>query len=179
MKKTNKISLLLIAGLLISGIFYIFYVKSKVSSIHALRSSLREIVLNVSDTEGQRSVQDIEFAELFPVKSDMARFIEDLYLISKKHEIKNLYFEQKERELLDTATGNIMKAMPASGKKPNVIYSYPVKVNFHSGFRGQAEFIREIQNMKRLVTIKTLKVRRDEGLLATEMVVNIYSMEAR
>lgn len=179
MKKSKKVFMLLVAGLVVSGLFCIFYVKSKISSIKTLRSSLSEIVLRVSDADQQRNAQGMEFGELFPGKSDIAGFMEEIYLISNKYDIKNLSFEQKDRELIDLGSGNIIKAMPASGQKSNVMYSYPVRISFYSGYRGQAEFIREMQNMKRLVTIKNLKVRRDQGLLATDIVVNIYSAEAR
>lgn len=179
MKKTSRLFLILVAGVLVSGIVYVFYVKSKISSIHALRSSINEAASMVAARDEQGTQNESEFGGLFPVRSDIAGFMEEIYVISKKYDIGNLTFEQKDRELIDLGSGNIIKAMPVSGKKPNIMYAYPVRISFSSGYRNQAEFVREMQNMKRLVTIKNLKTRRDAGLLATEMVIVVYSAEVR
>ena len=40
-----------------------------------------------------------------------------------------------------------------------------------------AEFIREIQDSQRLVSIKNLKVTKGKDLLSADLVLNIYSME--
>lgn len=179
MKKSRIVFILAATVIVISGMLFSFYVKSKISSLKSLRASTEELQKNnqaaiEKDTGGIKNLK-----ELFPQSDNITGFIENAYRISKMRDIKNLTFEQKSREFVDLGSGKILKAMPVSGQKPKVIYSYPIKISFNSGYRDMAEFIREIQNQDRLVTIESLIVKRDKGYLSAEVVVNIYSTEER
>jgi len=179
MKKPKITFLIVLTAVIVSGLLFSFYVKSKFSSIKSLRASIEELQKDnqASIEEDTGGIKNLK--ELFPQSGNITEFIENVYRISKLRGIKNLTFEQKRRELIDLGSGKILKAMPVSGQKPGVIYSYPVKISFNSNYRNMAEFIREIQNQDRLATIESLMVKRDIEYLTVDMFVNIYSTEER
>jgi len=179
MKRQKIAFILVVTAVIVSGSLFSFYVKSKVSSIKSLRSSIRNYdkvkdVITAKETVGINNLK-----ELFPETGNIPGFIENTYMISKKYSVKNLTFEQKGREFIDLGSGKVLKELPAVKQKVKVIYSYPVKINFYSGYRNMAEFIREMQNQERLVTIHGLTIKRDKETLAAEMVVYVYSTEER
>ena len=179
MKKPKITFILVLTAVIVSGFLFSFYVKSKLSSIKSLKASIEELQKNSQvaiekDTGGIKNLK-----ELFPEAGNVTEFIENAYRISKLRGIKNLTFEQKNREFIDLGSGKILKAMPVSGQKPRVIYSYPIKISFNSNYRNMAEFIRELQNQNRLATIESLMVKSDIEYLTVDMVVNIYSTEER
>ena len=132
---------------------------------------------NLSNEKYPEELKNLK--QLFPEISNITEFIENAYHISKRYSIRNITFDLKGSEFIDLSSGKILKALPASGQKPKVMYSYPVTINFNSGYRDMAEFIREIQNQERLITIKSIKVKpeKEKDYLSVEMVVNIYSTE--
>ena len=179
MKKPKIAFIIVLTAVIVSGLLFSFYVKSKISSIKSLKASIEELQKDnqasiEKDTGGIKNLK-----ELFPQYGNITGFIENVYRISKLRGIKNLTFEQKSREFIDLGSGKILKAMPVSGQKPQVIYSYPIKLSFNSNYRNMAEFIREIQNQDRLATIESLMVKSDIEYLIVDMVVNIYSTEER
>ncbi len=179
MKKPKIAFIIVMTAVIVSGLLFSLYVKSKFSSIRSLRASIEELQKNnreavEKDTGGIKNLK-----ELFPEAANITAFIENAYRISKLCGIKNLTFEQKSREFIDLRSGKILKAMPVSGQKPRVIYSYPIKISFNSGYRNMAEFIREIRNQDRLAAIESLTAKRDIEYLTVDMVVNIYSTEER
>lgn len=179
MKKMKVAFILLMTAVIVSGLLFSLYVKSKISSIKRLQSSIAELQENsqISIKEEAGAIKDLK--ELFPDEGNTTESVEKAYRIAKSHGIKNLVFEQRSRELIELGSGRILKTMPASGKKPKVVYVYPIKISFNSGYRNMAEFIREIQNQNRMVTVENLIAKRDTEYLSVEMVVNIYSTEAR
>jgi Tfp pilus assembly protein PilO len=182
MKKQKTTFILVVTGLVVSGLLFSLYVKSKISLLNSLRSSISFIQVSYLDnkltnekySEGLKNLK-----QLFPETSNITEFIENVYNISKKYSIKNIVFDLKNREFVELSSGKILKALPISGQKPKVMYSYPVTINFNSGYRDMAEFVREIQNQERLVTIKSIKAKpeKEKEYLTVEMVVNIYSVE--
>lgn len=179
MKKPKIAFIIVLTAVIVSGLLFSLYVKSKFSSIRSLRASIEELQKNNRDAVEKDTGEIENLKELFPEAADITAFIENVYRISKLQGINNLTFEQKNRELIDLSSGKILKAMPVSGQKPRVIYSYPIKISFNSGYRNMAEFIREIRNQDRLATIESLTAKRDIENLTVEMVVNIYSTEGR
>ncbi len=179
MKRQKITFILLLTAVVVSGALFSFYAKSRIASINSLRSSIKSFdrVRDVSDIKDTGEIRNLK--ELFPEKADIAGFIENIYPVSKKYFVKNLTFEQKGREFIELNSGKVLKALPAAGQKTKLIYSYPVKVNFYSAYRNMAEFVRVIQNQERLVTIDSLKVKRDKETLAVEMAVHIYSTEEK
>jgi Tfp pilus assembly protein PilO len=179
MKRPKILFLLILAAVILSGIIFFFYAKSAFSSIKNLRASIAEFQKKSQEELNKNTgvIQNPE--ELFPEKGNISEFIENAYRTSKQRGVRNLSFEQKTTEFIDLSSGKVLKSIPVSEKKPRVIYVYPVKFSFDSGFRNMAEFIREIQNQKRLVTIQSLTVKRDIDHLSTDMVIAVYSMEER
>jgi Tfp pilus assembly protein PilO len=178
MRKPKIIFIIAITALIISGLIFSLYVKSKISSIKSLRASINELQKSSNLTMEEENTEAIRnLKELFPEKENITKFIESAYRISKARSIKNFTFEQKSRESIDLASGKILKVMPAQGQRPKVIYSYPIKISFNAGYRNTAEFIRGIQNQNRLATLDSLLITSDNEYLAVEMVVTIYSME--
>lgn len=179
MKKPKIAFIIVMTAVIVSGLLFSLYVKSNFSSIRSLRASIEELQKKNREAVEKDTGEIENPKELFPESADIAAFIENAYRISKLRGIKNLTFEQKGRELIDLGSGKILKAMPVSGQKPRVIYSYPIKISFNSGYRNMAEFIREIRNQDRLAAIESLTAKRDIEYLTVEMVVNIYSTEER
>ncbi|MBM4147358.1 MAG: hypothetical protein FJ240_13975, partial [Nitrospira sp.] len=158
----------ILAAVILSGIIFFFYAKSAFSSIKNIRVSIEEFQKK-SREDLKKNTSGIQNPkELFPEEGNITEFIENAYSTSKQRGIRNLSFEQKTTEFIDLTSGKVLKALPVSGKKPGVIYVYPVKFSFDSGFRNMAEFLREIQNQKRLVTIQSLTVKRDMDHLSTD-----------
>jgi len=179
MKKMKVAFILLVTAVIVSGLLFSLYVNSKISSIKRLQSSIAELqensLINVKEETG--AIKNLKV--LFPDEGNNTESVEKAYRIAKSHGIKNLVFEQRSRELIELSSGKILKTMPASGKKQKVIYVYPIKISFNSGYRNMAEFIREIQNQDRMVTVENLTAKRDTEHLSVEMVVSIYSTEER
>jgi Tfp pilus assembly protein PilO len=176
MKKQKIFFIAIVTAVVVSGLLFSVYCKYKIASMKSLRTSIEAIqgsTLRVERDSGDREL----LSKLFPEKASITEFIEDIYEVSKQQSIRNLFFEQKNQEFIELSSGKILKALPATGEKPKVLSSFPVKITFHSGYRNMAEFVREIQNRERLVTVESLKAKRDKGFLAVEMVVDIYSTE--
>ena len=179
MKKMKGAFFLLIAAVIVSALLFAVYVKAGLSSIKKAQASIEELqkssqVTPEGDPETIRSLR-----ELFPAEGAVTEYIEKAYWIAKSHAIKNLVFEQRSREFIDAGSGKVIKTLPASAQKKAVISVYPVKISFTSGYRDMAEFIRELQNQPRMVTIENLAAKRDIDHLSVEMILNIYSAEER
>lgn len=179
MNRQKILFLAIVAAVILSGTAFFFYAKSAFSSIKTLRVSIEEFQKK-SQEDLKKNTGGIQNPrELFPEEANITEFIENAYSASKQRGVRSLTFEQKTTEFIDLSSGKVLKSIPVSGKKPRVIYAYPVKFSFDSGFRNMAEFIREIQNQKRLVTIQSLTVKRDIDHLSTDMVIAVYSMEEK
>ena len=177
MKKQKIVFIALITAVAVSGLLFSLYCKSKIASMKSLRTSIEAIQGSALRVEKESEDKET-LIKLFPEKASLMVFIEDIYGLSKQRGIKNLFFEQKSQEFIDLSSGRVLKALPLTGIQPKVLSSFPVKITFHSGYRNMAEFVREIQNQERLVTVKNLRAKHDKGFLAVEMVVDIYSSEA-
>jgi Tfp pilus assembly protein PilO len=179
MRKPKIAFILVVAVLIVSGLLFSFYVKSKISLLSSLRSSIQGLYLDNKLTNEKYSEELKNLKQLFPEMSNITEFIENVYQTSKKYSIKNITFDLKNREFVELSSGKILKALPISEQKPKVMYSYPITINFNSSYRDMAEFVREIQNQDRLVTIKSIKAKpeKEKEYLTVEMVVNIYSVE--
>jgi Tfp pilus assembly protein PilO len=179
MKKMKVAFMLLIAAVLVTGLLFAMHVTSKRSSIKKMRSSIEELQKGSQTTVEEDTEKISNLRELFPADGAVTEYMEKAYWIAKSHAIKNMVFEQRSREFIELGSGKVLKALPASAQKPKVIYVYPVKISFTSGYRNMAEFIRELQNQPRMVTIENLTATRDTEHLSVEMVLNIYSAEER
>jgi Tfp pilus assembly protein PilO len=164
----------MVAAVVVSGIAFSFFVAAKVSSINALRSSIEKLYGSGGEIIAGRDKEPAEvdnLKKLFPKTSNVTEFVEDVSRISKRRALRNLVFEQR------STHGRSLKAVPPSPQ--SVIYVYPFKMSFNAGYRDMAEFLREIENQERLVTIESLVVKRDKDGLAVDMGVNVYSTEER
>jgi Tfp pilus assembly protein PilO len=165
---------------IISGIFFSIYVKSRIGEIKRLRASIEELQRGKTDIVTSAEGKDIEILKgLFPSDSNTAGFIEDIYRIAGRYNIKNLIIEQKSTEYVELSTGKVLKVIPKTEQKPNVLYSYPILIIFNTGYRDMAEFIREVQNSERFTSVNTLNVKKAKRGLIVDMLINIYSMEGR
>lgn len=178
MKKSKIIFISVIAALVISGIFFSIYFRNKIKNIKNLRASIEN--LYVAGTPGAETPKGLtDLNQLFPQKGGTTEFIENIFLISKKYFIKDMLVEYKSHEALALGSGKQMTSGRESAHKTGVLYVHPITITFNCGYRNMAEFIREIQDRQRLVSIKTLKVNKGKDLLSAELVLNIYSMEEK
>lgn len=177
MKKLSHAFITVIALIAVSGILFAFYVRSKLNTIRALNAGIAQLDVS-SEFTASGGEKDIDFLKgLFPRSGSTAEFIESAYVISSRYDIDDIEFNYKDRAFVSLDTGKILKALPTSGITPRIIYRDSVKINFTSDYRSIAEFIRELQNLNRLVKIEGLEVQNRKTSLAVEMVVNIYSAE--
>jgi Tfp pilus assembly protein PilO len=178
-KRQKTLFLFILTAVILSGIVFFFHAKSTFSSINNLRDSIDKFQEKSREDLKKNSGGIQNLKELFPEEGSIAEFIENAYKISKRRGIRNLTFEQRRTEFIDLNSGKVLKSIPVSGKRPKVMYAYPIKFGFDSGYRNMAEFIREIRNQNRLVTIQSLTAKRDVDHLSAEMLVVVYSMEER
>ena len=178
MKKSKIIFISVIAAIVISGIFFSVYFRSKIKNIKNLRTSIEN--LYIADTSAAETPKELTgLDQLFPQKGGTTEFIENIFLLSKKHSIKDLHVEYKSHETITLGSGKQIISGRESIHKSGAIYVHPIRMNFKSGYRNMAEFIKEIQDHQRLVTIKNLKVSKGKNLLSAELVLNIYSTEEK
>jgi Tfp pilus assembly protein PilO len=175
MNRPKILFLLIMTAVIVSGLLFSLYLKSKISSMRNLRASIEDFQKKTQEDLEKKPAGMHNLKELFPAAGNTAGFIENAYRIAKQRGIQDMIFEQKRTEFLDSASGRTFKALPVSGQKPKVISVYPVRISFHSGYRNMAEFIREVQDQPRMVTIESLAVKRDTGYLSVDMVMNIYA----
>lgn len=177
MKKLSPAFIIVIALIIVSGILFAFYVKGRLKKIRTLNFSIAQMDASNESASG-RGNEGIELLKgLFPASGSTSEFIESAYMISSRYAIDDIEFNYKDRAFISLDTGKMLKALPSSGAAPRVIYLDSVKINFNSDYRNTAEFIRELQNLQRLVKVEGLKIKNDKTSLAVEMVVNIYSAE--
>lgn len=177
MRKFSPAFVIIIIFMAVSGTIFFFYVKAEFKTIRSLKTdiaylSTQDEHISKNEPEGLEHLK-----ELFPQPGSATEFIEKIYMISGSYNIDAISFNYNKREYADLSSGNILKALPSSGSMPKVISLDSIKINFVSDYRSLAEFIRELQNLSRLVTIDGLNVKNKGTSLAVEMVVNIYSME--
>jgi Tfp pilus assembly protein PilO len=178
MKKSRIIFISVMTALVISGIFFSVYFKNKIKNIKNLRASIENLYAAGMPAE-EAPKESTGLNQLFPPKGGTTEFIENIFILSKKYFIKDMHIEYKSHEAIESGTGKQMSSGHESGQKKNVIYAHPIRINFNSGYRNMAEFIREIQNRERLVSVKSLKATKGKYLLSVELVLNIYSMEEK
>ncbi|MBI4844469.1 MAG: hypothetical protein HY809_09130 [Nitrospirae bacterium] len=179
MKKLSPAFLAIIIFITSTGIVTAVYVKSKRDKIRSLNSAIAETASRRARADSTDAHKNEMLKKLFPVSGQTSKFIEEAYVIAERYGINNISFDYSERKFMDLGTGSILKALPASGILPDTALIDSVKINFISDFKSAAEFIREIQNLERLVAIEKLKVQKADPSLAVEMIVNIYSTEKR
>lgn len=178
MRKLSPAFITVIALIAVSVILFALIVRSKLNTIRTLNASIAEMAVGNELTASAGGQEDLDFLKgLFPRPGSTAEFIENAYMISSRYAIDDIEFNYKDRAFVSLDTGKILKALPSSGAIPKIIYCDSVKIKFNSDYRNTAEFIRELQNLKRLVKIEGLKAQKRKTSLSVEMVVNIYSAE--
>lgn len=180
MKKEKKAFYLILAVVLVTGLIFSLYVFSRIRAIHELRASIGKIVSERAQTidKDSDSSSDTKKPAILgtgiPQKIWTTEFIETVYNVSRKYGIRDLTFEQK------TQGGS---NRPAQGNSRVSLHPYPVRITFHAGYREMADFIKELQGYEKLVTIDSLKVRRERNsivpqrVLFIEMTAITYTME--
>lgn len=172
--------ILVVSAVIISGVFFSLYVKSRIGEMRRLSASIKDVQKRGTEVGTPAEVMDINrLKKLFPPDSSTARFVEDIYKIAGRYDIKNLIIEQKPTEYVELSMGKTLKAVPVTEQKPRVLYSYPLMLTFNAGYRDMGEFIREVQNSERLVSVNSLNVKKGKQGLDIYMLINIYSKEDR
>ncbi len=178
MKRPGNAFIIIITVVVTTGILFAFFINSKKATIRLLKQSIE----NISNSENlmlmnrPENVNDLQ--PLFPDSAGTTEFIEKAYITASKYGIDNLSFNYNNRTFINLDTGRTLKAIPSSGIKPGFLSIDSIKVSFTSDYRSLAEFVREIQNFSRLVTIEEMKAYRKKSALAVDIVAKIYSTEA-
>jgi Tfp pilus assembly protein PilO len=175
MKSSKRVFILIVTAVIIMGTLFSIHVKFSMSRFDALRRSIHEMYVAKKAEVGVDTVSPENISRLFPETAGVSGFIEHMYGIAVRYGLQDIIFQHSHVEYLEYGSGRALKALPSSGERPDVLFSYPVIIRFRSDYRGLAEFIREVQNLERLATIETLETRRERDGLSTEMVVSIYS----
>lgn len=168
MKKEKKIFYSILAAVIITGLIFSLYAFTTVRSIRALRTAIEKTAVERTRALGKESGSGSEVKKSIPQKMWTTEFIEMAYTASRKYGIKEMTFEQKAPDSI--------RRQPQGNKQPSV-QAYPVRMTFNSGYREMAEFIQQLQGLERLVTIDSLKVKREKDSLAIDLTASTYAME--
>lgn len=180
MKSQNRAFSIILAAVIISGTFFSLYAFSKIKSIHELRAAVkksgaeRDLAIKMASESSTESGKSTPWGAVVPQKMWTAEFIETAYTASRKYGIKDLTFEQKSAD---------SSRRQDRSRISTPVKSYPVRITFHAGYRQMADFIDELQRFERLVTIESLRVKREDisgmsrKLLAIELTASTYTME--
>ncbi len=164
----KKPAFIAIAAVLVPGLLFIWYAAGKISSLRQLRSSLQAIpAVTLQETADMST----------PVLHDTANvtaFIEDVFVLSARHGLRNLVFEQK--GMGHRAAGDLPRPAKKQQSAARIV-PYPVNINFQADYRKAAEFIRELQNRHTASTVERVLMKRSEDGVAVEMTVNLYAQE--
>ncbi|MBI5075677.1 MAG: type 4a pilus biogenesis protein PilO [Nitrospirae bacterium] len=176
MNSRKKAFYTILAVVISTGLIFSLYAVSKIRSIHELRAAVEKTATerlqairkdSDSSTDAGKSAPK---GAIVPPKMWTTEFIETAYNASQKYGIRNLTFEQKSSDSSRRQTpGNSRLSLQA----------YPVKMTFHAGYREMAEFLRELQDLDRLVTIDNLRVKSEKSYLAAEVTISTYAMEGK
>jgi Tfp pilus assembly protein PilO len=170
MKKEKKVFFIILAVILITGLIFSLYAFSKIKSIRELRAAIEKTGAEHTRAIEKESKSSTDAKKVMPQKIWTTEFIETAYTISRKYEIRDLTFDQKSVDRSHRQT---------QGNSRLSLQSYPVRMTFHAGYREMAEFIQELQGLEKLVTIDSLKIKREKSALAVEMTANTYAMEVK
>lgn len=170
MKNEKKIFYIILAAVLITGLLFSFYAFSKIRSIHALRAVIEETGAERAQAIGKDSDRSAEVRKTLPERIWTTEFIETAYNASRKYGIRDLTFDQK--------SGGSSHRLTSGNGRPS-LQSYPVRMTFRSGYREMADFIQALQGLDKLVTIDSLKIKRQKSYLAVEMTASTYAMEVK
>lgn len=170
MKNQTKPFFVVLAIVVVTGLIFSLYAYSKIRSIRELRTTIDKIGTERARAVWKDADGGSDTQKSIPQKMWTTEFIETAYTVSQKYRITDMTFEQKS---LDSAR----KQTPANIRL--TLQSYPVKITFHAGYREMAEFIRELQDLERLVTVDNLKVKSEKSYLAVEITLSTYAMEGK
>lgn len=170
MKNRKKTFYIILAAVLITGLIFSLYAFSKIRSIHKLRAAIEKSGTERLLAIEKESKSSTGVKKSIPQKMWTTEFVEIVYSASQKYGIRDLTFEQK------SVDGSRRQTQ---GNSRLTLQSYPVKMTFHAGYREMAEFIQELQGLERLVTIDSLKVKREKSYLSVEITANTYAMEGK
>ncbi|MBI5848000.1 MAG: type 4a pilus biogenesis protein PilO [Nitrospirae bacterium] len=170
MNNQKKAFYIILAVVIVTGLLFSFYAFSKISSIHKLRAAIEKSGAERVLTTEKYSGSSADLRKSIPGKMWTVEFIETAYNASRKHKISDLTFEQKSLD--------VSRRQTQGNSRPS-LQAYPVKMNFHAGYREMAEFVRELQNLEKLVTIDNLRVKGEKSYLAVEMTISTYAMEEK
>ena len=170
MKNPRQAFYIILAAVLITGLIFSLFAFSKIRAIRGLRTAIEKTAaererLGKKDADGSTQAQ-----KSIPRKMWTTEFIETVYSTSQKYGIRDLTFEQKSVE---------SSRRQAQGIGRITLQSYPLRMTFHAGYREMAEFIQKLQGLEKLVTIDSLKIKREQGFLAIEMTASTYAMEEK
>ena len=175
MKPFRRVFILIVTAVIIAGVLFSIHLRFRMSRFDALKRSINKVYVVTQAAAGADTGSSENISRLFPETAGVSGFIEYMYGIAVRYGLQDIIFQHSHIEYLESGSGRVLKALPSSGERPDVLFAYPVIIRFRSDFRGLAEFIREVQNLERLATIETLNTNRDRDGLSTEMVVRIYS----
>lgn len=176
MKNQKKAFYILVTVVITTGLIFTLYAFSKIRSIHELRAAIkrsgeeRELAIRKNSDSSAGAAISNRRGAFIPRKLWTTEFIETAYTSSRKYGIRNLSFDQKSPES--------SRRQPQGQDRP-ALQVYPVKMTFHAGYREMAEFLRELQELDRLVTIDNLRVKNEKSYLAVEVTVSTYAMEGK
>ncbi len=170
MNKQKKAFYILLAVIIVTGLLFSLIAVSKIRSIQELRAAIKKSGTERALAIEKDSDRSPDTKKSIPRKMWTTEFIETAYNVSRKHGIKDLTFEQK-------STDNSRK-QPRGNGQPS-LQAYPVRLTFHSQYREMANFIQELQGFEKLVTIDSLKVKREKSSLVVELMASTYSMEEK
>jgi Tfp pilus assembly protein PilO len=163
--------IILVAYLLLLAVFMFGYRANRAKKVKQLRSQIAQ-VRNEQEKTRRGEAELARLSRLFPVKSDSAVVIEDLYRYAKEAGLK-------QHELVTEADKKQGATRPGVAKESAVVASRSIKISVAGNFRQIAEYIRRVQNMDRFNRVVEFKLVPDAAGVKGTMTLELFAMAVK
>lgn len=169
MTRQNKL-IILIAYLVLLCIVMAFYKRNRAQKIKLLHTEISRVEADRMN----RRVADNEAARLenqIPSSLDITTFMEELFRCAGESGLK-------EHEITTEPGGGVGPARPSAGT-PTSVVSQRLRVSISGSYRSVAEYIRLVQNLKRLNRISEFKLSSDNGQTIGLITIELYALPVK
>ncbi len=107
-----------------------------------------------------------------PEEPETERLMEEFVREAARHHLRSLRIEiPEDKGAVPTGT---VSGPGQAGPEKKAMEEIPLKVTFSSTYRDMADFLEAIPRMKRLASVRSLKIRRHEGRMETEILLKAF-----
>jgi|GEM_PF-5451337 len=138
-------------------------------------AEIEEIKKRISNVQSMRLQKEtpvpIRGEESLFSKKDVPSFIENLHRLAEKNRI--------ERYEVITQSNKYIHAGSSLKTQLQGADIYPLEITLEGSYRDVAEYIRELQNMKKFQKIKEIEIMPDKKLIKAKITLEIYILRGK